>query len=253
MLQIANRWFERKHISDDITLIWEPHVHPLLRCNIWLVRGRDEDLLVDTGLGVASLKSHLEDLLDKPVLAVATHIHYDHVGSLHEFEHRLMHAIEAPRMADYQEYQPLRLDAFPAEFLEGYEDPSFDEFLISAAPDERFSVDTYAIQSTPPSRTLLEGDVLDLGNRNFEVLHLPGHSPGSMALYEHATQTLFSGDAIYDGPLLDELPDSSIPDYVATMKRLRKLPVRVVHGGHERSFGRERLVEIIDEYLSLRA
>ena len=63
---------------------------------------------------------------------------------------------------------------------------------------------------------------------------------------------LFSGDALYDGPLLDELDGCDIPAYVDTMKRLRELPVTVVHGGHEPSFGRERLVELCDAYLANR-
>ena len=37
--QIADKWFEFQRIDDDITLIWEPHVVPLIRCNIWHVRG----------------------------------------------------------------------------------------------------------------------------------------------------------------------------------------------------------------------
>ncbi len=98
-----------------------------------------------------------------------------------------------------------------------------------------------------------EGDVVDIGNRQFEVLHLPGHSPGSIGLWEKESGTLFSGDAVYDGPLLDDMEDSSIPDYIRTMKRLRELPVRVVHAGHDPSFGRERLIELVDSYLELRA
>jgi glyoxylase-like metal-dependent hydrolase (beta-lactamase superfamily II) len=74
-----------------------------------------------------------------------------------------------------------------------------------------------------------------------------------MGLWEAASGTLFSGDAVYDGPLLDELPGSDIPRYVETMKRLRELPVSVVHAGHEPSFGRERLRELADAYLSQRA
>jgi glyoxylase-like metal-dependent hydrolase (beta-lactamase superfamily II) len=81
------------------------------------------------------------------------------------------------------------------------------------------------------------------------VLHLPGHSPGSVGLWEKAIGVLFSGDAIYDGPLLEELPGSDIGAYVSTMKRLRSLPVDIVHGGHEPSFGRGRLIEIIDDIL----
>ena len=52
MLPIADRWFERRTVSPDLTLLTEPHVDPLLRCNIWHVRGRDRDLVIDTGLGI---------------------------------------------------------------------------------------------------------------------------------------------------------------------------------------------------------
>lgn len=60
---------------------------------------------------------------------------------------------------------------------------------------------------------------------------------------------LFSGDAMYDGPPLVTLPEASVTDHVRTMRRLREMPVRVVHAGHEESFGRERLLEIIDSFL----
>ena len=73
---------------------------------------------------------------------------------------------------------------------------------------------------------------VDLGNRSFQVLHLPGHSPGSIGLWEEDSGTLFSGDAIYDGPLLDGLEDSDIDDYLLTMERLQDLPVSVVLVGN---------------------
>jgi glyoxylase-like metal-dependent hydrolase (beta-lactamase superfamily II) len=89
-----------------------------------------------------------------------------------------------------------------------------------------------------------------LGDRVFEVIHMPGHSPGSMGLWEKASGLLFSGDAIYDGQLLDSLYHSDVPDYFATLERLRALPVRVVHGGHKPSFGHDRMIEIVDEYIA---
>ena len=67
--------------------------------------------------------------------------------------------------------------------------------------------------------------MVDTGDRAFEVLHLPGHSPGSMGLWEPKTGILFSGDCVYDGPLLDGLEESNIGHYIASMKRLRELPV----------------------------
>ena len=68
-----------------------------------------------------------------------------------------------------------------------------------------------------------------------------------------ATRTLFSGDCVYEsGVLLDELPESNIADYVESMRRLRDVPVRIVHGGHDDSFDRARLLELIDGYVRTR-
>jgi len=253
-LRIAERWFERRHLDDGITLLWEPHVSPFLRCNIWHVRGRDRDMLVDTGLGVASLREAAAELLQKPVTAVATHIHYDHVGGLHEFDTRLVHAAEAAQMADYHEFASLYTDQLPApvaRYLRAM-DAAAPDLLIDALPHDGFDPARYAITPVRATRVLEQGDVVDLGDRAFEVLHLPGHSPGSIGLWEAASGTLFSGDAVYDGALLDDLPGSDVADYIRSMRRLLALPVTVVHGGHEPSFGRDRLRALALEYLSQR-
>ena len=252
--QIAEKWFEFQRIDADITLIWEPHVDPLIRCNIWHVRGGDRDMLVDTGLGMASLKEAARHLFEKQLTAIATHAHYDHVGGFHEFSDRVIHGAEAAKVAagfSASLYGGAKDDAILASIrAAGYEVP--DE-LFTAVPDATYDPKSYGVVAAPATRTIDEGDVVDLGNRRFEVLHLPGHSPGSIGLWEAESGVLFSGDAIYNGPLLDELPGSDIPAYVATMKRLRDLPVDVVHAGHDPSFGREKLRELCDAYLEKRA
>ena len=253
-LQIAQRWFEIRRISDDITLLWEPHVIPLMRCNIWHVRGRDRDLLIDTGMGIVSLRPAIAHLVDKPITAVATHTHADHIGSHHEFDDCLVHRLEAHDLAKPSPRSTL----VTAEFAEGevkmlriagYE---VGETLITALPHAGYKLASYSVRPARPTRIVEQGHVVDLGDRSFEVLHLPGHSPGSMGLWEKRTGTLFSGDAIYDGPLLDELEDSNIADYVRTMRRLRELPVNIVHAGHDPSFSRTRLIELVDAYLARR-
>jgi glyoxylase-like metal-dependent hydrolase (beta-lactamase superfamily II) len=255
MIPIADRWFEIKRIDDDITLLWEPHVIPLMRCNIWHVRGATRDLMIDTGMGIASLKEAARHLLEKPVTAVATHTHADHIGSHCEFEHCLVHKAEAANLAQPTEKGTLLYADFSQEEVvkirvAGYD---IDGDLITALPHAGYDLRSYKINPAPVTEIVEEGDTVDIGNRRFEVLHLPGHSPGSMGLWEAASGTLFSGDALYDGPLLDELDDSDIPAYVKTMKRLRELPVTVVHAGHDPSFGRARLIELCDAYLEKRA
>jgi len=252
MMRIADRWFDFRRVDDAITLISEPHTHPLVRCNIWHVRGRDRDLMIDTGMGIASLRHAATHLLDKHVTAVATHSHFDHVGGFHEFEDRVIHRAEADLVGSTDNWGTLvSADLGPAilEFC-AHDEPALGELLIDALPAPGYDPRAYHLEPAPPTRRVEEGDVIDIGNRHFEVLHLPGHSPGSMGLWEAATGTLFSGDAIYDGPLLYTTEDADIAAYIRTMERLRDLPVTVVHGGHEPSFGRARLIEIADHYLS---
>lgn len=249
--QISEKWFEFRKIDDDITLIWEPYVDPLIRCNIWHIKGREQDLLVDTGLGIASLKEAAKVLFDKPLLALATHTHYDHVGGLYEFENRIVHHCEAHQLEASQDFAGLYRRQLPPEIIKcieasGYELP---EVFVTAIPFKDFDPEAYRVRAAPAHRLVSDGDVIDIGRRKFVVLHLPGHSPGSIGLWEAASGTLFSGDAIYDGPLLDQLPESNINHYIGTMQRLLRLPVRIVHAGHDPSFGRERLTEIATEFL----
>ena len=254
-LQIATQWFDRRSLGDGITLLWEPHVSPLLRCNIWHVRGRDCDLLIDTGLGVASLTAAASDLFDKSLKAVATHTHMDHMGGMHEFETRYVHTAEAQSMRDAANHLPLDIDAYDDVMKLALQEMGYDVTagLLTAVPRRDFDIVQHRLHPAAATRVLEEGDIVDTGDRAFEVLHLPGHSPGSIGLWEAGTGTLFSGDAIYDGPLLDEIPGADVAVYVATMRRLRDLPVEVVHAGHDPSFGRARLIEIVDAYLHKRA
>jgi glyoxylase-like metal-dependent hydrolase (beta-lactamase superfamily II) len=250
---IAERWFESRHIGDGITLLWEPHVIPLMRCNIWHIRGRDRDLLIDTGMGVASLHDATRHLIEKPVLAVATHTHLDHTGGHYEWPESAVHRAELATLTAPEQIISLRNEAyFSADSRRKLEEAGYaipDGCMITALPHAGYDPDRYRLRPAQQIRVLEEGAVIDTGDRHFEVLHLPGHSPGSIGLWEAATGTLFSGDAIYDGPLLDQLEDSDVAAYIRTMQRLRELPVRVVHGGHDDSFDRERMLALIDGYL----
>jgi glyoxylase-like metal-dependent hydrolase (beta-lactamase superfamily II) len=254
VLPIAGRWFERATIEDSITLLWEPYVIPLMRCNIWHVRGRDRDLIIDTGMGVMSLSDELTDLVDKPVTAVATHGHDDHIGSHHEFTDVLVHPAEAALLLDPPISSLVPREAWGdavVDALEAAGYPMPEPYFVTALPAGT-AVDSFHQEPVQRVRHIDEGDEIDLGDRCFQALHLPGHSPGSIGLWEEGTGTLFSGDAIYDGPLLDELPESSISDYCTTMDRLLRLPVSTVHGGHDPSFGRDRLHELARAYLGRR-
>ena len=236
-------------------MLWKPHAVPLRRCNIWRIRGRDRDLLIDTGRGIGSLKEAAEDLLQKKVTAVATHVHADHIGGHHEFDDCIIHRSEAVDLRHATGDYTLMGDEFDPTDLSGIGAPGYEPTtgpMITAIPYAGYDLRSFRIQPAKVTRTVEEGDVVDLGDRSSEVLHISGHSLGSIGLWKKSTWILFSGDSVYDGPSLDDLPGSNIPDIVHTMERLCDLPVRVVHAGHDPSFGRERLIELVDAYLKRR-
>lgn len=232
----ADRWYRVQHVGDGVTHIDEPHIKPFYRCNIWHVRGRDRDLLIDSGLGVVSLRRQVAILAERPQLAVASHVHFDHVGNHHEFPERAIHAEEAALLA-----HPGRDETLATLYA--------TEEMFTSLPPGGFDAPAYEVTPAPATRILHDGDIVDLGDRQFEVFHLPGHSPGSIGLWEKASGIFFAGDTVYDGPLIDDAYHSDIAAYIRSMERLRDLPVRVVHGGHFPSFGRARFVELIDGYL----
>ncbi|TIL63984.1 MBL fold metallo-hydrolase [Mesorhizobium sp.] len=232
----AANWYEAIRMGDGVTLIHEPWIKPFFRCNIWHVRGRDRDLLFDTGLGHFRLRRHVPLVTERKLVCVASHTHFDHIGCHHEFPDRCVHAAEAEILADPRNEWTVA-------------DRYATDAMFDAMP-QGWDATRYRIQPAPADRLLGEGDFVDLGDRAFEVIHTPGHSPGGIALYERKTGILLSGDIVYDGPLIDDVYHSAVDDYVETLLRMRELDVAVVHGGHFPSFGKVRYRQLIDEYLA---
>jgi len=126
------------------------------------------------------------------------------------------------------------------------------DVLLRARPSPSFDPERYAIRAATVTRTLVDGDRLDLGDRALTVVHLPGHSPGSVALLDERAGWLFSGDVVYDDELLDDLVGSDVGRYVGSMRRLSTLDVRTVYPGHGAPFGGDVLHRIIREYVRSR-
>jgi len=229
-------WYSVTKYSDDIRLISELHITEFYRCNIWHIRGSTSDALVDSGMGVVSLREHVSLVTEKKVIAVASHTHFDHIGCHHEFEERCVHVQEADLLA-----HPTRQNTLA--------DPYVSDEIFTALPPLPYESSSYSVKSATATRTLHDGDVIDLGNRILEVIHTPGHSPGGIALWEAATGTLFSGDIVYDGPLIEDTYHADAQDYHASMLRLLQIPVVTVHGGHFKSYGRDRHRQIIRNWL----
>ncbi|WP_343229071.1 MBL fold metallo-hydrolase [Rhizobium setariae] len=173
----------------------------------------------------------------KPVFAIATHAHVDHIGSFHRYARRGGHLLEAHTFADMD-------DAGTVEsWFRTQEQP------VAKLPYPGWRMEDFGLKVAPLTQQLDEGDIVDLGDRKFMVLHLPGHSPGSIALFDEHHGELFSGDAIYVGGLVDDVPGADVQSYLRTMTRLLDLEIRIGHGGHGPSFDNSQMQQIAHEYI----
>lgn len=69
-------------------------------------------------------------------------------------------------------------------------------------------------------RPVFDGDVLDLGDRKLEIIALPGHTPGSIALLDQKHRKLFSGDPVQDGMIFMFGVQREMHAYICGLRRL---------------------------------
>lgn len=180
--------------------------------NVYLI-GQDAYLVIDTGLNAhyltdAMQKSNIPlNNLEKIVL---THSHIDHIGGLNELVEKTS--------AD------VNIHESEANYVE-----KGDKDATAAA---MFSL---PLKGTPIARRLQEGDIIRFDEFVFEVLHTPGHTCGSICLYEKKTRILFSGDTVFAHGSFgrtDLPPGGNSKDLVNSLERLADLDIDLLAPGH---------------------
>lgn len=176
--------------------------------NIFLIEG-ERPILVDSGTGQDSgtvIGRIREVCPDGPSMIVATHCHYDHAGGLHD----LVEEFGCPVYAGWRDAQVIR------------------------NPDRRDVSALFGAAMRPvDAKDLREGDVLDTGSRRFSVLETPGHTEGSICLYDEESGTLISGDTLFLGGYgRTDFMGGSFDSMLASLVRLSKLDIRELFPGH---------------------
>jgi glyoxylase-like metal-dependent hydrolase (beta-lactamase superfamily II) len=95
---------------------------------------------------------------------------------------------------------------------------------------------------------LVDGDTIDLGGRVLEVIHVPGHSPGGIALLDKQTRFLFSGDTVMVQPVFLQNPNSSAEDFAASLEKLsaRKADFDLIYPCHDVApIGHDELADLL--------
>ncbi|MBN1684261.1 MAG: MBL fold metallo-hydrolase [Gammaproteobacteria bacterium] len=230
-----NDWFTIDQIDKQTYIISEYRHWEETHC--YLLNGSEKSLLIDTGLGICNIYNEVIKLTDKPIIAVATHIHWDHVGGHQYFPDFYAHAEELSWLRG--EF-PLTIEQIREMVIDRCDLP------------EGYDVNSYEFFQGMPTKLLKDNDVVDLGDRSVQILHTPGHSPGHMCFWEKECGYLFTGDLVYKDTLFAYYPSTDPEAYFRSLKRLSQLPVkRVFPAHHSLDIHPEILIRMKDAFQAL--
>ncbi|MFX0037507.1 MAG: MBL fold metallo-hydrolase [Candidatus Hermodarchaeota archaeon] len=228
----SQQWFETIKHKDYLYVIRErlDEIDPRFYTtytDLYLIIGSHSALLIDTGIGLFPLKPVISDLiLDKKLLVVNTHSHFDHIGGNHEFEDIFIY---------YKEKESIS-KPFDVSFLKD----SSKEIV------KLYDSKNYTIPPTNKVQPLKDGENIDLGEISVKLIHTPGHSPGSISLLTSENE-LFTGDTAHYGTMY--LTKKTFPIILSSISRLLELfqtskNIEIYPSHEEYAVGKELLVSL---------
>jgi len=221
---------KRKRLPKKLKMLPKRSVKKLVvgqlqtNCYLILDEKKGEAVIIDPGDDADYLIRVISDLETKPVKIITTHGHYDHLLAVAE----------------------LKL-AYQIPFLIHQE----DQFLLSraAASASRFS-GLKASLVPKIDRYLKEGDCLRIGNCRLEIIHTPGHTPGSISLYSNELGAVFVGDLIFAGGGVGrtDFAYSNQRDLEKSIQKLFKLPKKtIVYSGHGEETTIQEIMDVLEK------
>jgi len=187
-------WFHVFSIDKDTYAISEPKYW---QQNVsYLLLGTKQALLFDTGPGIYGIRKVVESITKLPLIVIPSHLHFDHVGNLHEFD--TVELLDTP--------------ALRAQVHDGYFTESSQQYMLRST--EKFRVHGW----------IADGQTIELGDRSITLLSTPGHTPDSVSLLDAAgRRRMFTGDLVNRLVTLCDVPGSDIGDMARSLHRLLKL------------------------------
>jgi glyoxylase-like metal-dependent hydrolase (beta-lactamase superfamily II) len=198
----------------------------------YLVIGEDTAALIDTGNGIGDIKALVEELTDLPTIVVNTHAHLDHTGGNSQFEEIALYDHPWARR---------RTKGRPKEGIDVGNYVS-GEMVWKPLPRD---VDPKTWHTDPfnVTRWMKERDKIDLGGKQLEVIHTPGHTPDSVCLLESRERLLFTGDIFYPAPIYIYSPDSDMNEFISSFRKMVKADYDYAMPAHNETMVEKKVVE----------
>lgn len=187
-----------------------------LEVNCYIVYDKSslKAMIVDPGDEPEKISALIDDFRLAPRYIVFTHAHYDHVCAAVDLKKK-----------------------YNASIAMHTDEKSVYEMTKNRCVSWGYETDDFPV----PDLGLKDGDIIRIGSLGFEIIHTPGHTPGSICIY--GEKTVFTGDTLFRGSVgRTDLPGGNTEKLLASLNRLMLLPpeTRVLCGhGEESTVDRE--------------
>jgi len=217
-----------------------------VQSGVYLLRGQGENMLIDTGNWTLpeynnGMGEFLTELLDKEKnelkYIVITHFHYDHTGNAAMLKERygamvVCHPSDKPIIEDplivTREENITRFGMTPQQVVADF-NLKQGESLGLSDPD---IIRKYWNFPVEVDVEVNHGDILEFGGIKAEVIHLPGHCPGHIGIWNPHTGSLYSGDLLHYPTPLGPYPIGNAKDHSESIEKCLKLKPQLLLEGH---------------------
>jgi len=212
-VDVQNSWFEVYGIRPGVFAIYEPRQFEEVIS--YLILGNRRALLFDTGLGIGEISQVVRQLTKLPVTVLNSHTHFDHTGGNAE----LAETLHADIMNEDVPFAGANARGQSNVYSR---DALAPERLCGPLPSG-VTAASYSVRPWHISHTIKDGEHIDLGERDLEVIFTPGHTPDSLCLLDRKNGLLFTGDTFYLGPIYLFTPETDFAAYTQSVKKLARL------------------------------
>ncbi len=224
----------------------EDELDGYVQSGVYLLRGQGENMLIDTGNWTLPEYSNgmgdfLVELLDKEKndlkYIVITHFHYDHTGNAKMLKERYgamvaCHPADKPIIEDpmivTREENITRFGMTPAEVVADFNLKEGESLGLS----DPGIIEKYWNFPVEVDREVNHGDLLEFGGLKTEVIHLPGHCPGHIGIWNPHTGSLYSGDLLHYPTPLGPFPIGDAKAHSGSIQKCLELKPQLLLEGH---------------------